>query len=104
MERGEKMEKVLIQVKVDADLKEELTTIYADLGIDIPTAIRIFLVKCRKEKGIPFPLKVTTPQITKAVAQKAFDALWQEAKDLPPMTLEEINAEIAAARQERQSR
>ncbi len=33
-----------------------------------------------------------------------FDELREEAKDLPEMTLDEINAEIAAARAERKKR
>ena len=33
----------LVQVRVDEKLKEDVTTIYEELGMDLPTAIRIFL-------------------------------------------------------------
>lgn len=50
------MQQSLIQIRVDRPLKEEVSDIFASLGIDISTAVRIFLQRCRKEKGIPFAL------------------------------------------------
>ena len=41
--------------------------------------------------------------VTKAEARAAIDGLRAEAADLPEMTLDEINAEIQAARMERKS-
>ena len=35
----------LVQVKVDKDIKEDVSKIYENLGLDLPTAIRIFLRK-----------------------------------------------------------
>lgn len=35
----------LVQVKVDSDVKEDVSRIYENLGLDLPTAIRIFFKK-----------------------------------------------------------
>lgn len=45
-----------IQVRLDKQLKEESEQIFADLGIDMPTGIRIFLKRVVFTKSIPFPL------------------------------------------------
>ena len=44
----------LIQVRVDESLKKEVDILFADLGFDTPTAIRIFLKRALEHKGIPF--------------------------------------------------
>ena len=37
-------EQVLVQARVDKELKQEVSEIYNALGMDLPTAIRMFLV------------------------------------------------------------
>ena len=46
-----------IQVRVDEKLKKEADLIFEDLGLDVPTAIRLFLKKVVASKSIPFELK-----------------------------------------------
>lgn len=52
------MASTLVQIRVDEDLKNEAASIYERLGLDLPTAIRVFLKKSVEESGIPFSLKV----------------------------------------------
>lgn len=44
----------LIQIRVDDELKKEVTDIYEQLGLDLPTAIRMFLKKSVVARGLPF--------------------------------------------------
>lgn len=46
----------LIQVKVDKELKEEAEKLFSDLGLDITTALRMFLKAAIREQRIPFEL------------------------------------------------
>lgn len=46
-----------IQVRVDKKLKKAADLIFEDLGIDTPTAIRLFLKKVVTSRSIPFALK-----------------------------------------------
>ena len=102
-------DQVLIQFRADRKLKQDVTEIYESLGMDLPTALRMFMSMSRMRRGIPFEVAVPenaeiTPQektVTHAGALEAFERLRADAADLPEMTLDEINAEIAAARAER---
>ncbi len=73
-------EQVLVQFGVDKELKQEVSEIYEELGMDLPTALRMFMKKSKQVRGLPF------------------DALRNEAKGIDDMSLDEINAEIKASR------
>jgi len=45
-----------IQLRVESDLKAQAESVLAELGFDIPTAIRIFLKKLVRTRAIPFPV------------------------------------------------
>ena len=48
----------LIQVRVDDNFKKEADKLFAELGFDTPTAIRIFLKRALDYKGIPFDVAI----------------------------------------------
>ena len=92
----------LVQIRVDDQLKEDVTNIYEELGIDLPTAIRMFLKRSVQEKGIPFSMKLSDIQRdNKAVSAMQRMSQAAEENGTADMTLEEINKEIQAVRQGR---
>lgn len=96
------MANALVQVRVDKQLKEDVTSIYEELGMDLPTAIRIFLKRSVQEKGIPFSMKLTDIQNgNKAVSAMQRMSQAAEENEVADMMLEEINQEIQAVRQDR---
>lgn len=97
-------EQVLNQFRSDKALRDDCVAIYEALGMDLNTAFRMFMERTRMERGLPFPAVLPENRMTRIEAKAAIEALREEAKDLPDMTLEEIEAEIAAARMERKSR
>ena len=48
------MGQILVQVRVDRDLKERAASIYKAIGMDLPTAIRMFFKKSVMVGGLPF--------------------------------------------------
>ena len=94
-------EQVLIQFRADKALKQEVAEIYESLGMDLPTAFRMFMARSKMVKGLPFEAVLPESTITRAEAKKAFYDLREQAADIPEMSLDEINAEIAATRAER---
>ena len=50
----------IVQARIDNNLKQKVESLFDDLGLDIPTAIRLFLTQCVKREGLPFD--VSRPQ------------------------------------------
>ena len=94
-------EQVLIQFRADKALKQEVNEIYEKLGMDLPTAFRMFMAKSKIVKGLPFEATLPEQTITRTQAKNAFYELRRQAADVPEMSLEEIDAEISAVRAER---
>ena len=46
-----------IQIRIDDELKEEAVKLFNELGLDLSTAIRLFLKKSIDDKKMPFKLK-----------------------------------------------
>lgn len=95
----------LIQLRIDDKLKAEATDIFGKLGLDLSTAIRIFLTRSVEEKGIPFTMKLDNERYKAEAAVKAMREMSKaaEANGIADMTLDEINAEINATRNEAQA-
>lgn len=97
-------EQVLNQFRSDKALREDCIAIYEAMGMDLNTAFRMFMERTRMVRGLPFPAVLPEDQMTRAEAKKALEDIRAEASDLPEMSLDEINAEIKAARSERKKR
>ena len=90
-----------LQIRIDDNLKEQAIALFDRLGLDLPTAVRIFLKKAVLENGVPFELKDKPRISTKGL--EALIALNDEAiaNGTAGMTEKEIEREIAAAHAER---
>ena len=93
----------VLQIRVEDELKNQAGAIYNELGMDLSTAVRMFLKRSVLVGGIPFDTKVdeSTLKAIQAVRQM------QEISKLngnSEMTLDEINEEIRLARLERKQK
>jgi len=61
------MGSVLLQVRMDKELKEAVAEIFDEIGLDIPTAVRIFFKAVAREKRIPLDLKAVSDEKTDGV-------------------------------------
>lgn len=93
----------ILQIRVDEELKNQANAIYNELGMDISTAVRMFLKRSVLIGGIPFDMKVDD-QILKTI--RAIDDMRtiSEQNGNSSMTLEDINDEIKKAREDRKKR
>lgn len=48
------MAAISTNIKIDADLKQQAQALFADLGMNLSTAINIFLKQAVRERSIPF--------------------------------------------------
>ena len=95
----------IVQFRVDDDLKNEATKIYEELGIDLSTAMRMFLKRSVIVNGIPFSMVVPKDEYNASEALNIMKKLNAGAVNngVSEMTLEEINSEIEACRKERKN-
>ena len=49
----------VVQFRIDDDLKEQATEIYDKLGLDLSTAMRIFLKRSVAVSGLPFGMMLS---------------------------------------------
>ena len=87
----------MLQVRVDDETKNKASEIFNALGIDLSTAVRIFLLKCIAVGGLPFEMNIDNSTV-KALA--ALERMGQKSKELgnDKLTLDEINEIIAEFR------
>ena len=78
-------EQTLVQARVDKELKQEVTEIYEALGMDIPTAIRMFFVRSKMVRGIPFDTTLPKGVVTRTEALSALDDILE-----PVFTIKEL--------------
>ena len=89
----------LVQVKVDTETKTDVTSLYEALGLDLPTAVRIFFKKSIAVGGLPFELRDDARTERWKVYKEDRNSI--KENNIPEMTLDEINAEINAVRSSR---
>ncbi len=59
-----------LNIRTDKDVKEQADRIFSKLGLNMTTAINMFLRTAIRENGIPFSLKLDTPNEVTAAAIK----------------------------------
>ena len=60
-----------LNIRTDRDVKEQADRIFSELGLNMTTAVNMFLRTTIREKGIPFKLKLDTPnEVTTAAIEE----------------------------------
>ena len=57
-----------LNIRTDKEIKDQADRIFSELGLNMTTAINIFLRTTIRENGIPFALKLDVPNETTAAA------------------------------------
>ena len=60
-----------LNIRTDKDVKEQADKIFAELGLNMTTAINMFLRTTIREHGIPFALKLDVPNDVTVAAIEA---------------------------------
>ena len=89
----------VLQIRLEESLKSEVSSLFDQLGIDIPTAVRMFFKRALVEKGLPFEVKTTPSFSTESDLTRLFTALCKandnaHKNGTAGMSEEEIEKEI----------
>lgn len=93
-----------VTVRLDSEMKSQFDELCEQFGMSANTAFNIFVKAVVRSRSIPFTIRGSRPD-----APSALDLFLQQRKAAessmePEMTLDEINAEIRAAREERRKK
>ncbi len=95
-------------IRLDEDLKRDFSQFCEHVGMTMSTAFVVFAKAAVRERRFPFEIGEGCRRMdaSRCRALRAFETLRAEAerRDGPEPTLDEINAEISAARAERRAR
>ena len=92
------MSNSLIQFRAEDAAKIKAAGICEQLGIDLPTYLRMCIARLIQENGIPFSMKLDASSESKAVRAMRAASRIAEENGIAEMSLDEINAEIDQAR------
>jgi len=76
-----------VRARVDAQLKKDVENILSEIGLSTSQAITMFMKSIKRERGIPFELKIPN-ELTKQVIEDARNGV-----NMEDVTLEEMIAE-----------
>ena len=86
----------VIQVKLEKELKKDADDLFADLGFDTQTAIRIFLKQAVKWHGLPFEVNQLTPNADTIAAMKEADRISKSKNIKKYYSFSELLKEVKA--------
>ena len=75
------MAKVSTSISIDADVKAQAQALFADFGLDLSTAINIFLRQSIRENCIPFTIQREVPNADTVAAMKEADEMAKNPSD-----------------------
>ncbi|MBQ2837471.1 MAG: type II toxin-antitoxin system RelB/DinJ family antitoxin [Peptococcaceae bacterium] len=71
------MAKVSTNIGLDAELKKSAQELFADFGMDLTTAITLFLKQSVREQRIPFEIRRVQPNAQTLVALAEYEEMKQ---------------------------
>ena len=100
------MSQATISIRVDQTLKKNFDSLCEAFGLSATAAFNIFMKAVVREKRIPFEIRADNFDPVRKKAMDAFEAMKQSLADenVAEWSLEEINDEIKAVRDERRKK
>ena len=83
-----------LNIRMDKGVKEQAEAIFAELGLNMTTAINVFLHTTIREHGSPFPLKLDEPNETTVAAIEEGRRLAADPHGKGYTTMEDLRAAL----------
>ena len=98
-----------LSIRIDRNLKDEADQVFNDMGMNLTTAITIFVKQAVRQKKIPFEIALdinNDKSISLLDVMAASERIWNNAvkTDTAEMSMVDIDTEIGASRAERKAR
>lgn len=83
-----------LNIRIDKEIKDQAEQIFNELGLNMTTAVNIFLRTTVRENGIPFPLKLDVPNEITAAAIKEGREIARDKNIKGYSTIEDLKAAL----------
>lgn len=83
-----------LNVRTDKEIKEQAEKIFNELGLNMTTAVNMFLRSAVRENGIPFELKLDVPNETTSAAIEEGRKLETDRSAKRYSSIEELKAAL----------
>ena len=83
-----------LNIRTDKDVKEQAEQIFSELGLNMTTAVNIFLKTTIRERGLPFALKLDVPNENTADAVKEGKRIMNDKSVKGYSSMEELKAAL----------
>lgn len=90
------MEITNLNIRINKEIKEQAEQIFSELGMNMTTAINLFLRTAIRERGIPFDLKLDIPNETTIAAIEEGRRIASDPKSKGYSTMEELKTALEA--------
>jgi DNA-damage-inducible protein J len=83
-----------LNIRIDKDVKEQAEQLFAELGLNMTTAINLFLRTAIRKHGIPFDLYLDVPNETTVAAIEEGKKLLNDPSSPKYSSMEELKAAL----------
>lgn len=80
----------IVSIRLDKNLKKDTEILFSAIGMNMTTAINVFLRRCQMENRIPFEIGLRRPNAETIAAIKELDAMEREELPKRVMSIEEV--------------
>ena len=88
----------MIQIRVDDELKKTAEYFFKEIGLDLSSAIRMFLKKSCMARGLPFDPTIDEDNYNWLLSMRLYTMTDEEKERLKDWNLDRINEEIRLSR------
>lgn len=82
------------QIRIDADIKKKATILFNNLGLDMSSAINIFLYQCILKNGLPFSVEMPQYSQETLMAMEEAKRISRDSNIPSYSTMEELKAAL----------
>ena len=90
------MARTNLNIRTDKAIKDQAEMIFNELGLNMTTAVNMFLRATIREHGIPFELKLEVPDDTTATAIEEGKKMLNDPSALRYSSMDTLKAELDA--------
>ena len=83
-----------LNIRTDKDVKEQAEQLFAELGLNMTTAVNLFLRTAIRKRGIPFDLLLDVPNDTTVAAIEEGKRLLNDPASPKYSNMEDLKAEL----------